>query len=452
MDGDTFGSGWWISALIFLVLVLLSGLFSGGEVAIFTLGRSGWLRRRGESHRYRRLQRLLKNRERTLAALQLGNLITALGALLFAADVMDRLWESGGMAAMWLGIVLGAPLVWVFGEALPISVAARRPDTFARRSTPLLVVAIWILAPLCVPFTRLTARLLRLRLTPQQVNQSIQEEEEFKSFLSASEVVGILEEEEREMIDGVFEFAETTAEEIMTPRTDVEGYPVSIPQEEMLEALRLSPFSRSVVFEDTLDHIVGVVAAKDVLLNPDTPWMTFSRPPLMVSAGMELDELLTQFKRTRSHLAVVVDEYGGTAGIVTLHDLLEEIVGEIPEEEQELDTEMETIEPGVYLVAGRVEVSECNDTLETSFPLDKARTIAGLMFTQLGRVPEVGEEVLLANASLRVVELEENRIERLEIRPLNIEEVAEARLLLASSVPLSKGEGGADGPAEVQGR
>jgi CBS domain containing-hemolysin-like protein len=417
MDGDTFGSGWWISALIFLALVLFSGLFSGGEVAIFALGRSGRLRRRGESPRYRRLQRLLKNSERTLTTLQLGNLIAGLGALLFAADVMDRLWTSGGMAAMWLGIVLGGPIVWVFGEALPMSLAARRPDTFARRATPFLMVAIWILAAPRILFTRITARLLRSRLTPRQMDQSIQEEEEFKSLLSASEVIGILEEEEREMIDGVFEFAETTAEEIMTPRTDIEGYPVSMPQKDMLEALRQSPFSRIVVYEDTLDHIVGMVAAKDVLLNPDTPWMNFSRPPLVVPAGMELDELLTQFKRTRSHLAVVMDEYGGTAGIVTLHDLIEEIVGDIPEEEEQLDRDIEQIEPGVYLVSGRVEVSDCNDALETNFPLDKARTLAGLVFMRLGRVPEVGEEVRLANASLRVVELEENRIERLEIHP-----------------------------------
>lgn len=452
MDGDTFGSGWWISALIFLALVLFSGLFSGGEVAIFALGRTGRLRRRGEAPRYRRLRRLLKNSERTLTTLQLGNLIAGLGALLFAADVMDRLWESGGMAAMWLGIVVGAPIVWVFGEALPISLAARHPDTFARRATPFLVVAIWVLAPLRLPFVRLTVRLLRLRLTPQEVDKSIQEEEEFKSLLSASEVVGILEQDEREMIDGVFEFAETTAEEIMTPRTDIEGYPVSTPQEALLESLRQSPFSRVVVYEDTLDHIVGVLAAKDALLNPDTPWVKYSRPPLVVSAAMELDELLTQFKRTRSHLAVVVDEYGGTAGIVTLHDLVEEIVGEIPEEEQELDTDIEPIEPGVYLVAGRVEVSECNDTLETTFPLEKARTVAGLVFMQLGQVPEVGEEVLLANASLRVVELEENRIERLELRLLNPEESAAARLVPAAPTASSGVTAGTNNPAEGMDR
>ncbi len=417
MDGDPSQTlAWGLPALLFALLLALSGLFSGSEVAIFTLARSGRLRRRHEGRRYRRLRRLLQSSDRTLATIQLSTMVLHVGGALSAAHAARALWPSGGWAAVWAGLIVAAVGLLVFAEAVPRAVAVRWPEAFAGRVAPFLEFAIFLLSPIRRPLVWVAGRLARSTLSSQQISQRIQGEEEFKALLGTTEVSGLLDEDEREMIDSVFEFAETTADEIMTPRTDIEGYPVTLSQDEMLDALDQTPHSRVVIYEDTIDQIVGLLHAKDVLLNPEPPWRDHLHKPLFVPAAMELEDLLTQFKRSHLRLAVVLDEFGGTAGIVTMHDLIEEIVGELPEEEEETEIEIDRIEPGVYLVAGRLEVSECNEALGTTFPEESARTVAGLVFTHLGRVPRVGEEIHLGPAWIRVIELEENRIERLEIR------------------------------------
>jgi len=416
MDGDPLHSlSWWILVLLFGILAILSGLFSGAEVAVFALGRAGRLRRRMNGGRYARVRRLLDRSERTLATIKLGTLILNLAAALLAVQIVRLLWSAGGIGALWTGLGVAGIVLLVVGAAFPRALAIRWPEGFALRASPFLELAGIVLAPLRWPVQFFAARLAPVPLSSQQISRSIQGEEEFKALLSTSEVSGLLQEDEREMIDSVFEFAETTADEIMTPRTDIEGYPVTCTQEEILDILQQSPYSRVVIYEDNIDEIVGVLHAKAVLLNPEAPWREFVRKPLFVPSAMELDDLLTQFKRSHSRLAIVLDEFGGTAGLVTMHDLLEEIVGEMPEEEEQYERDIDPIEPGTYLVAGRVEIADCNDLIGTSFPEDKARTVAGLVFTHLGEVPEVGAELSLANARVRVIELEENRIEWLEV-------------------------------------
>lgn len=408
---------WWILGAAFGILTIISGLFSGAEVAVFSLGRSGRLRKRGNAARYTRVRRLLKHSERTLTTVKVATLILNIAAAMMATRLVLAWWPSGRLGAVWAGLGLAALVLSTFGAALPRAVATRWPERFALHAASVIEVAGVLLSPVRRPLHWLASHLAPSPLSSRQISRSIQGEEEFKALLSTSEVSGLLHEDEREMIDSVFEFADTTADEIMTPRTDIEGYPIDLPQEDLVEALQQTPFSRVVAYENTMDQIVGILHAKEVLLDPATPWTQFLRKPLFVPSAMELDDLLTQFKRGHSRLAIVLDEYGGVAGLVTMHDLIEEIVGEMPEEEEQQIRDIDPIEPGIWLVAGRVELAECNDAIGTEFPEDTARTVAGLVFTRLGEVPKVGDELELHGTRLRVVELEENRIERLEIQP-----------------------------------
>ncbi len=405
----------WAAALIALALILLSGLFTGAETAVFALGRGRRLRRLTNGRRLA-LRALLDQSDRILVSTQLLAVILNLGGALFLVYALATLWPEGDFVTYWIALALAALLVLVLGEALPRSIAARWTEQVASRAAVFLRLALFLTRPFLAIEEWLKRKVPGGEPEGGAETPEDDSEDEIKALLSDTEVSGLLDEDEREMIDGVFEFAETTAGEIMTPRTEIEGYSLATPQEEMLQALRQTSYSRVVIYEGTLDTIIGFLYARDALLEPGRPWTEFIQKPLYVPLETDLDDLLAQFKRTGSRLAIVLDEYGGTAGLVTLHDLLEEIMGEIPEEEEELESDVEPVEAGVWLVAGRMEVADCNEILGTHFPEEKARTMAGLVFLRFGRTPALGDSIEIEGAWIRILEIEENRIERLEIR------------------------------------
>ncbi|MEQ8820781.1 MAG: hemolysin family protein [Sumerlaeia bacterium] len=229
-------------------------------------------------------------------------------------------------------------------------------------------------------------------------------------------VVRVFEEGAVEMMDSVREFAESTAEDIMTPRTEVDGIALDMPREHLMSRLRDTPFSRVVVYEKNLDEIVGVLLAKDILLNLPAEPFQHLKQPLYVNKDTRLPSLLRQLRQARLHLAVVVDEYGGTAGIVTLHDLLEQLVGasieDEPDEEEMLWIEVH--DENRATVSGRVEVWEVNEELDLSLDERQARTLGGYLLARIGRMPETGETWSVNGGVFRVLEVLHSRIVSVE--------------------------------------
>jgi CBS domain containing-hemolysin-like protein len=224
-------------------------------------------------------------------------------------------------------------------------------------------------------------------------------------------------EDAAEMIDAVREFAEATARDIMTPRTDIEGLPANTPTDKLMRHLVEAEFSRQLVYEGTLDNIVGVLLAKEVLLNRPAEPLTLMRKPLFVPHDMRLPELLRRIRHTPANLAVVLDEYGGTAGIVTMHDLFERVIGEHIEDEfedDELWVEMEGED--VARLSGRVEVWEVNEELDLDLDESVARTIGGYLMYRFGRLPAVGDIWVANGGEFEVRELDGNRIVEIEFR------------------------------------
>jgi CBS domain containing-hemolysin-like protein len=307
----------------------------------------------------------------------------------------------------------------VLGELAPKSLALLFPES----------VSMWTAGPLIVfsrsmsPFIRalngaanLLLRTVGLR-SPTEMER-VHRPEEIEMLLTQSYEHGLLKEEPVEMIRGVFGLSETTAAEVMTPRTDVIALDVTMTVEEAAAFILDEGHSRYPIFEDTIDHIVGTVLARDVW-RAQTQGVTdlaeVMRPALFVPDTKPVEALLRDMRRERAHMAVVIDEFGGTAGVVTIEDMLEEIVGEISDELDEAAPELAHGPGGEVLLSGGMAIAELNDLLRLRLPNEDYTTVGGFVLGRLGRVARVGDEVRMRGGTLRVLEMEGRRVRRLAL-------------------------------------
>ncbi|MDB5100715.1 MAG: hypothetical protein JWM80_5136, partial [Cyanobacteria bacterium RYN_339] len=248
-------------------------------------------------------------------------------------------------------------------------------------------------------------------------------EEELKRIVSASHEVGILEAHEEDMLHKVFAFSDKVAREVMVPRPDINALPVEIGWAALLDDVREHAHTRFPVYEGTIDNIIGVFHTKDLFpyLSSDHQPAAFQLRPLLrevpfVPESKPVDDLLTELKKGKTQIAIVMDEFGGTAGLVTLEDLLEEIVGDIADEFDEDEPDLELLAPNQYRLDGRYRIADFNERFGTDLPTDDFDTMAGLVFGTLGREPQVGDEVELDTVSFTVQAMEGHRITRLLLR------------------------------------
>ena len=276
--------------------------------------------------------------------------------------------------------------------------------------------AVWFLAAV----TNATARLFGV--TEHAPPPSLTEEE-IKSIVEESEKEGVLEEQETEMIHSVLEFTDIVVREVMVPRIDVIAVEVNTTIAELLEVVLRSGHTRIPVFDETVDNIVGIVHAKDLLRSvrdglqeKDIRSASVMRSVYYVPENMKVDDLLAEFQRTKHQLAIVVDEYGGTAGLVTLEDLLEEIVGPITDEyDVETEPTISVIDENMALVDARVAIDDVNEALGTAIPEEESETVGGFVFSLLGKIPSVGEVVEHDNLRIEVMEADSRRVTRVRI-------------------------------------
>ena len=331
--------------------------------------------------------------------------------ILFAAAVA----RLGSLASLGVG---GALAVTFFGWVLAVALAlalVREP-----RVEPAAYAAVVMLQP----FGRLVAALARLEGGAEEPAEEEEEDEldehEMQAFIDAGEEAGIIEREDVEMITSVVELSETVVREIMTPRTDIQALSLAADFELLQQRFAESMFTRLVVYRDTLDRIEGVVHVKDVLRASAAGGLPSAgellRPALVVPETKPLRELLREFQSLRQQLAVVVDEYGGTSGIVTLEDVLEEIVGEIQDEHQREGPDYEREAPGVFLVSGGAHFEVLEEIFDVAVGEVAFDSVAGLVLDQLGHVPRLGEKAAWQGLELEVVEVDRRRLRRVRVR------------------------------------
>ncbi len=369
----------------------------------------------------------------TVASLALGRLIepTVVAVLKEPLSHYDVDFGEGGLGFV-IGLTLGTILHVVVGEQVPKMLAINQP---MQSSLWLAPPAEWILAG-CRPFVWFLSRLtdLSLRLfglaSSGHHHSHPHSEEEIRDLLAHRMEAGLAEREENEMIDRVFGFFDMTATQIMIPRTEIVCIPATATVRDVMKIASEAGHDRYPVYGENLDEIVGVLMLKDLVsyLNQrpkdiDAPTAALWREPLCVPGSLSGSALMTQMREHHTRIAIVLDEYGGTAGMITLGDVLERIVGEVDEEAEELEMDdVAELAPNLYSISGLLLTEDIEKQLGVKVDDTMNDTIAGVVFSQLGRKPEVGDEVSIERLHFRVERLDGNRIDRLRVRVTPVEE------------------------------
>jgi putative hemolysin len=404
---------------LLVVLILCSAFFSLSETALFAANRVILRLRRAQGDaRARAAYGLLNQASEVLTTLLAGNTMSTVGASVVATSIaLSLLPRRAGEWAAFLGITL---VLLIVAEIGPKTLAARHADQLAlvvaspigalmRGFTPLIRVLSLAATALVRPFGG--------HITPRA---PLVTEEQLRFLVEVGEEEGVLEEEEREMIHSIFEFGDTVVREVMRPRVDIAAVPADTTINSALGLMTERGHSRLPVYEGSIDHIIGVVYMRDLIPalrqgRLDQPVTEVRRPPFFVPETKKVDELFKEMQQKKVSMAIVLDEYGGTAGLVTVEDLLEEIVGEIQDEYDLEEKPIQLLDDHTALVNARIHVEEVNELLGLRLPLDEVDTIAGLVYALLGRVPTQGETIALPGAELRVEKTLGQRITKVRI-------------------------------------
>lgn len=416
--------------LVIIVLTLLQGFFVSAEISIISIRRSRLDQLAEEGNRRaRRVRRLKDEPGRFLAVVQLGLTVLGFFASAYAAvnlssklaDNLRTIPAVGGSAdglALLIVTVLLALFTIVFGELVPKSIGL----AYAERLAMLVAGPVeWIarvFGPIVWFLTRVTSGITRL-LGVSMSSEAHMTAEELKLIVERGGEQGILEAEEEQMINAVIELGDRRLHEVMVPRIAIVALPVSATLDEAIDLIVEEGHSRIPVYEESIDEVLGIIYAKDLLpvlkIGTDVRPMVRSllRAPLFVPESMSIDDLLHEFQRRKVHIAIVLDEYGGTAGLLTIEDLLEEIVGEIQDEYDVEEPLVVRLSPDEARIDGRVDVDELAEIFEIPINLEDADeydTVGGLIFHRIGKVPSPGDEVRLNGLKLTVETTDGRRV------------------------------------------
>ena len=353
------------------------------------------------------------------AVIRSGAVVGLFVAVLYDLGLAGR---DQGLFETTMACLLAWVLVLVFGVAIPHAWSKYAGEWLVVRLLPLLAVLHWVGYPLIVLLELFDPLVRRLAGVPVQDAKSFANEleREILDVVSEGELHGAVDEEEKEMIESVMELGDTRVEEIMTPRTEIVALPQNATLDQVLQMIRSKGYSRIPVYGGNIDRILGVLYAKDLLRRAEESPLDLEglmRKPLYIPESKPVRELLREFQERKVHIAIVLDEYGGTAGLVTIEDILEELVGEIADEyETQAPAELNRIDEHTIEVDARMRIDDLNDRLDIRLPEDgDYETIGGFVFSALGKIPKVGEQFNHQNIGIRVIAAEPRRITRLRL-------------------------------------
>ena len=417
--------------LAIVVLLMFNGFFVAAEFALVRSRRTrlDTMARSGDA-KARLALRATDNLPRLLSASQLGITLASLALGWVAESTLGE-----GLAEWFatlpivveqsLRVSIGAIVALasvtylhvVFGELAPRAVALNHPEQFARWLAPPLMVFAWLSTPFIAVLNRSSQGVLKLvGQRGDMLDEPVHSPDELRLIVEQSQEVGAIPAQDADLIEGVFEFSEKNAREVMTPRTSVVAMPIDATLDEALSIVEENAFSRYPAYAGSIDNIVGLVLAKDLLrvLRQPPPGFTVEsimRDVHVVPGSREVEEVLADFKRLKEHMAIVLDEYGGTAGIVTMEDLLEEIVGEILDEYDEPAPPEPAATAGEIVVPGSLPIAELNERYGLTVSEDDYTTIGGFVFGSLGRLPVPGDRVAAGGTVFTVRAMNGRRIE-----------------------------------------
>ena len=408
-----------------VAVVLLTGVaafLAMSETAVTRTNRIRAIHLEEEGRRgARQLRELVGNTARSLNLILFLVLVVQFAATSLFTSVLERLVGGG------LGVALAAAIMtvvtFIFAEVAPKTYAVQHTDQAALRVAPV----VWWLTrlPILGPLTRLLIGVGNV-VTPGKGLKSgpFVSEDELRAIVDEAEREEVIEDEEREMIQSIFEFGDTVVREVMVPRPDMVVVPVNCSLEQVLEVILRTGYSRIPVYGRDIDDVVGLAYAKDVLRSlhdgqADKPLAEILRPAPVMPESMRAADCLREMRRRKSHMVIVIDEYGGTSGLVTIEDLLEEIVGEITDEYDREEPNVEPLPDGGWRVNARMSIDEVNELLDMELPATEWDSIGGLLLNLVGDVPKEGQQIEFQGLSLRAERVQGRRIGRVRINRLD---------------------------------
>ena len=416
--------------VILLICVVFSAIFSSSEVAFFSIKSHDLTEKiKNGNIGLIRVQYLTEHLRQLLSTILIGNTVVNLLASVMAAMITVSLidyFKWPALLVYTIEVILITAIIVIFGEISPKVIGIKNPYKVASLFSPLIYVLFVILKPVNKIIAASSMSLERRMPKPKN---RITESDLF-TLAEVGEQEGHLREDEREIIENVVEFGNTEVREIMTSRVDIEFVTIDDTLNEVLERIRTLRISRLPLCDPDLDTIIGIMYSKDLLryanntaAETDFNWKSLARKPLFIPVNKKLDDLLADFQREKTHMAIVVDEYGGTEGLVTLDDVLEEIMGEL-ETDPEVQDEIRQLRNGDYIIDAKVDLDELNDLFDVEIATDEDEyeTLGGLVYHVMERIPTVGEKIRVRDLEITVQELENNRIKRLRVRAVKKED------------------------------
>ena len=362
------------------------------------------------------VEKLTEDPNKLLGAILIGNNIVNIAASALATTIFVDIFGASGVG---IATAVMTVLVLIFGEITPKSIAKQKSEQVSLKVSKPISIIVKVFKPFIGIFTFISSGFIRLLGGDPKANEPFITEEELKTMVGVSEEEGVLEDVEKEMIFNVFDFADAQVKDVMVQRVDIIAVDIDASYEEVLETIKTEQFSRIPVYNQTIDDIVGVLNVKDLIIAGQNKEgfkvSDYMREPHYTFEFKKIKELFNEMKKTRNHISVVLDEYGGTVGIVTIEDLIEEVFGDIEDEYDDYENEIEVIKEDEYVVDGSAKLDDISELIGVNMESEEFDSIGGLIIGELGRFPESKEEVNLNSIRFVVEEIDKNRIKKVRI-------------------------------------
>ena len=432
MTSETLDTAFWLTTAAILALLMLSAFFSGSETSLTASSRAKLKAQADRGSRgARAAMRVTEDPERMIGAILLGNNIVNILSAALATALLTRLFGDSGVALATLGMTI---LVLIFGEVMPKTVAITYPEAVATRVAPAIGILTMLFSPVILVVRTLVNAVLRVfGMRADASDPLLALREEIAGAIALGHSEGAVEKEDRDRLLGALDLAHRTVDEIMRHRRQIEMIDADLPPGEIITRVLASPHTRLPIYRDSDDNILGVIHAKDLLREVDRlvrgedargiealDIVKVAMKPYFIPDTTTLDEQMREFLARRTHFALVVDEYGALQGLITLEDILEEIVGDITDEFDVVrkDSGLVQTEDGAWLVDGAMTIRDLNRAMDWRLPDDEANTVAGLVIHEAQMIPNEGQVFSFHGFRFTVVQRRENRITKLKLRPL----------------------------------
>ena len=403
---------------LLLLLVCGSAFFSASETALTSLSKIR-LRNMVEEKikNADKIAALVDDPNRLLSSILVGNNLVNNGASALTTALAIQIFNGDTGNGAGIATIIITIIILIFGEITPKTIAAQKAEKVALIVVNIIAFCVMIFRPVVAVLNVVTGGLIKLCGCNPDEKSPLITEAELKTIVNVSHEEGVLELEERTMINNVFDFGDSKAKDVMTPRTDIMAVPLHVTYEEYVHLVKEEGFSRMPVYGENLDDILGILYVKDVFFLSEEEFSAekYMREPLFTYESKPTAELLAEMKNSRLAVAIVLDEYGGTAGLVTMEDMIEEIVGEIEDEYDDEEDEIEIIKENEFVVDGSTRLEDFNEMVGTELESDEVDTIAGYILLLLGNFPKCGQEIETDALRIIVEEMDKNRIEKLRV-------------------------------------